>query len=137
MCNTCMYFFEISIHFRMIAINPMAPLHPQLSLPSIRQPVQRVIIPDQYGIDRSYAVTGPTLNNVRSMVSTAEASLIGQQGGYYPPPQPALSAQPSTASLSTAASQHSSQASLGPNIQQGGQYNLPQPGYVCTFKYQV
>ena len=95
-------------------------------MPSVRQPVTKVIVPDRYGIDRTYPVNAQTLYNVRSIVSDPTASTGPQQAAAYPPTaslQP--SAQQSTASLASATSQYSSQSSVGSNIAQAAPYNQP------------
>ena len=100
--------------FRLVASNPGFIFHHQLSLPSVRQPVQRVVIPDSFGIDRSYAVNTQTLQSVRSIVSAPGANVVGG-------PAPA---QPTFQQLA-GTSQFSSQSSLRSNISQAAGYNVP------------
>ena len=98
----------------------------QVSMPSVRQPVTRVIVPDRYGIDRTYPVNAQTLYNVRSIVSDPNASTGPQQPAPYAPnPSQQASAQQSTASLASATSQFSSQSSLQSNVAQAAPYNQP------------
>ena len=108
------YFLFLYFVSRLIASNPGLTFHHQLSLPSVRQPVQRVVIPDSFGIDRSYAVNTQTLQSVRSIISAPGTNVIGGPA----PVQPTFQQLAGT-------SQFSSQSSLGSNISQAAGYNVP------------
>ena len=95
----------------------------QMSLPSVRQPVTRIVIPDQYGIDQSYAVNAQTLHNIRSIVSAADPSTSVQQPPPLAPQMPQAAAQHSIGSLPSATSQYSSHSSVGSNISHGAAYD--------------